>query len=275
MGYCVTCPLLYDISLWYYRKFQHDAACRQERMRRKCFYGWWWNEGEGRTWRTHGSVSEQKTWSDGRRQPMGCRRGGVVDTRDDGGDVAGGDVWRWVGKSAVGTGISTLSHRVSVQPSTTAEHTTVDSWALHARKTPKKNAHTQVQTHKDATPSPLQRTQTQSSPMRTARTSETTETRESAPNFASIHQCTSRLHFHQYNFRFFKKKTSQHYYFFKYFWIWTVQNNEYFFKCGSFIASKLIFNCSPRTRCSKHQKSTIKSVYKLNRVVYTPEVCNL
>lgn len=138
MGYCVTCPLLYDISLWYYRKFQHDAACRQERMRRKCFYGWWWNEGEGRTWRTHGSVSEQKTWSDGRRQPMGCRRGGVVDTRDDGGDVAGGDVWRWVGKSAVGTGISTLSHRVSVQPSTTAEHTTVDSWALHARKTPKK-----------------------------------------------------------------------------------------------------------------------------------------
>lgn len=190
MGYCVTCPLLYNISLWYCRKFQHDAACRQERIRRKCFHGWWWNEGEGRTWRTHGSVSEQKTWSDGRRQPIGCGRDGVVDTRDEGGvDVAGGDVWRWVGKSAVGTGISALSHRVSVQPSTTAEHTTVDSWALHAPK--KKKTHTQVPSHKDATPSPLQRTQTQSSPMRTTRTSKTTETEESAPNFVSTLHCSS------------------------------------------------------------------------------------
>lgn len=38
-------------------------------------------------------------------------------------------VRRWVGESTVGTGISTLSHRVSVQPSTTAEHTTLDSSA--------------------------------------------------------------------------------------------------------------------------------------------------
>lgn len=39
----------------------------------------------------------------------------------------------WVGESAVGTGISTLSHRVSVQPSTTAEHTTLDSSAHTGR----------------------------------------------------------------------------------------------------------------------------------------------
>lgn len=55
----------------------------------------------------------------------------------------------------------------------------------------KKKTHTQVPSHKDATPSPLQRTQTQSSPMRTTRTSKTTETEESAPNFVSTLHCSS------------------------------------------------------------------------------------
>lgn len=32
-------------------------------------------QGRERTWRAYGSVSEQKTWSDGSRQPMGCGRG--------------------------------------------------------------------------------------------------------------------------------------------------------------------------------------------------------
>lgn len=93
-----------------------------------------WKGERGRTWRAPDSVSEQKTWSDGSRQPMGYEHAAVEWEVSGGWGDGGCGGWSWcvrwwVGESSVGTGISTLSHRVSVQPSTTAEHTTLDSFA--------------------------------------------------------------------------------------------------------------------------------------------------
>lgn len=47
-------------------------------------------KGEGKAWRAHGSVSEQKTWSDESRQPMGCGHGAVEKVGDGRG---GGSGW--------------------------------------------------------------------------------------------------------------------------------------------------------------------------------------
>lgn len=46
-----------------------------------------------------------------------------------------------MGKSAVSAGISRLSHRVNVQPSATAEHTTLDSSATHRGQAARSNTH--------------------------------------------------------------------------------------------------------------------------------------
>lgn len=160
MGRCVTCPILYHVTHWCDSRIRRNAASRQAGRQGETFRGGVGGEGKrvGKharlmvlsPSRRRGVTEVDSQWGVGAEwgsewemegEEGGGGGGGVGTVAVAGGDGVCVCVRRWVGESAVGTGISTLSHRVSVQPSTTAEHTALDSSA-HAGL---KRAHTHAQ----------------------------------------------------------------------------------------------------------------------------------